>query len=105
MIREDFLQQNAYSDEDYTCPLIKTCGMMRCIVSFHDGAQKVISESPQDNKISYNLIATKLGDIIVELSKLKEFPCTASDEEFHTKFGAVVDQMKLEFRELADAYA
>lgn len=46
IIREDFLQQDAYSEHDYTCPLIKTCGMMRSIVGFHDGCQKVISESP-----------------------------------------------------------
>lgn len=32
IIKEEFLQQNAFSEWDYTCPLEKTAGMMRCIV-------------------------------------------------------------------------
>merc|ERR1712080_115866 len=36
IIREDFLQQNGFVEYDFRCPLVKTIGMMRCIVSFHD---------------------------------------------------------------------
>merc|ERR1712226_159945 len=36
IIREDFLQQNGFSEWDYKCPLHKTLGMMKCIVKFHD---------------------------------------------------------------------
>nr|XP_027200406.1 V-type proton ATPase catalytic subunit A-like [Dermatophagoides pteronyssinus] len=35
MIREDFLQQNAFSDYDYNCPLPKTLNMMRLIAAFY----------------------------------------------------------------------
>ena len=34
IIREDFLQQNSFSPYDYYSPLIKTVGMMKCIVRF-----------------------------------------------------------------------
>merc|ERR1712185_297694 len=51
IIREDFLQQNGFTDYDFKCPIIKTIGMMRVIANFHEGAQKAISESTGDSKI------------------------------------------------------
>merc|ERR1719330_1290008 len=38
VIREDFLQQNGFSDYDFMCPLAKTIGMMKVITFFHDTA-------------------------------------------------------------------
>jgi len=28
--------KNAFSEKDYTCPIHKTVGMMKCIVKFYD---------------------------------------------------------------------
>ena len=42
IIREDFLQQNAFSEHDYYCPIYKTVGMMKCIVTFYDQALRAI---------------------------------------------------------------
>merc|ERR1712113_472138 len=54
IIREDFLQQNGFSEWDYKCPLNKTLGMMKCIVKYHDEAQRLIEEqSSGDAKISW----------------------------------------------------
>merc|ERR1712132_5858 len=40
IIREDFLQQNGFSDYDFMCPLAKTIGMMRVIVQFHEAHKR-----------------------------------------------------------------
>merc|ERR1711967_89672 len=56
IIREDFLQQNGFSDYDFRCPLAKTIGMMRNIVGFHELAQKAISESTGEQKITWGTI-------------------------------------------------
>merc|ERR1712224_316174 len=56
IIREDFLQQNGFTDYDFMCPLAKTIGMMRVIVTFHEAAQKVIAESTGEQKITWNQI-------------------------------------------------
>lgn len=53
IIREDFLQQNAFSDYDYTCPLDKSVSIMKAIVHFHDESQRAIAESPPENKITW----------------------------------------------------
>merc|ERR1711935_1241863 len=71
IIREDFLQQNGFSDNDYRCPLIKTIGMMRCIVSYHDHAQKAIASGSGDNKIPWQDVAKQCGDCFVTLTKMK----------------------------------
>jgi len=39
------LQQNAFSKYDYNCPLPKTIGMMKCIVTYYDNCKKVLAES------------------------------------------------------------
>merc|ERR1712057_42081 len=45
IIREDFLQQNGFSEYDFMCPLSKTIGMMKVIGHFYDCAMKVITET------------------------------------------------------------
>merc|ERR1712195_442970 len=60
VIREDFLQQNGFTDYDFMCPLAKTIGMMKVIVGFHECAQKAIAESTGDAKIGWNTIYTSM---------------------------------------------
>mmetsp|Transcript_12322 Transcript_12322/g.18459 ORF Transcript_12322/g.18459 Transcript_12322/m.18459 type:complete len:619 (-) Transcript_12322:106-1962(-) len=71
IIREDFLQQNAFSDYDYTCPLHKSVAVMRCIVHFYDNAVKTIEESPAENKVTWALIRNALEKEIVDITELK----------------------------------
>merc|ERR1711879_830609 len=56
IIREDFLQQNGFTEYDFFCPLAKTIGMMKVIDGFHDSAQKASAESSGENKITWNMI-------------------------------------------------
>merc|ERR1712047_48796 len=60
IIREDFLQQNGFTDYDFMCPLAKTIGMMKVIVAFHECSQKAIAESSGETKITWNQIAAAM---------------------------------------------
>ena len=51
LIKEDFLQQNGYTEYDQFCPLWKTQWMMRAIMSFHDESQKAVSQGQSWGKI------------------------------------------------------
>jgi V-type H+-transporting ATPase subunit A len=53
VVREDFLQQNGFSEFDFMCPLAKTLGMMRCIATFHELSQKAIASGTGDNRITW----------------------------------------------------
>jgi V-type H+-transporting ATPase subunit A len=45
LIKEEFLQQNAFSKWDYNCPLWKTIGMMKCIITYYECCKRALIES------------------------------------------------------------
>eukprot|EP00758_Cryptobia_borreli_P002641 Tbor_TRINITY_DN3177_c1_g1::TRINITY_DN3177_c1_g1_i1::g.14694::m.14694/K02145/ATPeV1A, ATP6A; V-type H+-transporting ATPase subunit A len=71
LIREEFLQQNAFTSYDKFCPLYKTCWMLRNIVTFYEEAQRAVAESATDNKITWNHIREKLPHIYTALTEMK----------------------------------
>merc|ERR1712048_521141 len=71
VIREDFLQQNGFSDYDFMCPLAKTIGMMKVIVGFHEAAQKAMAEFTGDQKVNWNTIAVAMRELIKKITSMK----------------------------------
>lgn len=112
VIREDFLQQNGFTDYDFRCPLVKTIGMMRCIVSFHDHAQKAIASGTGDNKILWQDVAKTCDSSFVTLTKMKfKAPVIVdddggkkdcSDQEYRTFFKKVLDEQDAAFGKLME---
>merc|ERR1712232_309491 len=102
IIREDFLQQNGFTEYDFFCPLAKTIGMMKVIVGFHEAAQKAIAESSGENKITWNMINTQMRDYITKVTNMKfELP-RQTDEHFKTTFVALHDEVVNAFRNLQE---
>jgi V-type H+-transporting ATPase subunit A len=97
IIREDFLQQNGFVDYDFKCPLAKTIGMMRCIVTYHDLGQKCMAETSGDNKIGWNAIYNDLRPIHTKVTKMK-FELPVYEEEYYKKFYSAFNQ------EIIDAF-
>jgi V-type H+-transporting ATPase subunit A len=84
IIREDFLQQNGFSDYDFMCPLAKTIGMMKVIVSFHELGQKAISESSGEHKITWSVIYSNMRELITKITSMK-FEMPRQSEEHYKK--------------------
>merc|ERR1711959_387568 len=102
IIREDFLQQNGFSDYDFRCPLAKTIGMMRNIVGFHETAQKLIAESTGENRIGWNTIYNSMKELVIKITSMKfELP-TNTDEYFKQFFAKLNDDVQAAFRTLAE---
>jgi V-type H+-transporting ATPase subunit A len=102
IIREDFLQQNGFSDYDFRCPLAKTIGMMRNIVSFHELGQKAIAESSGENKIGWNIICLSLKGELVKLTSMKfELPQN-TDDYFKKCFKDLNEEITAAFRRLSE---
>merc|ERR1711953_1442389 len=97
VIREDFLQQNGFSDYDYRCPIIKTVGMMKCIVLFHDLAQKAIASGSGDTKISWADVIKGCGEGFVELTKLKFMDPRQPDADIAANCAKVCEDIKKGF--------
>ncbi|WDK12341.1 V-type ATPase [Colletotrichum graminicola] len=66
LLKEDFLQQNGYSDYDQFCPLWKTEWMMKLMIGFHDEAQKAVAQGQ-----SWAKIREATGDLQGKLRQLK----------------------------------
>merc|ERR1719291_1396590 len=102
IIREDFLQQNGFTDYDFMCPLAKTIGMMRVIVGCHELAQKAISESTGDQKIGWSMINNSMRELIVKITAMKfELP-GQTDEAFKAFFNKLYEEVQTAFRTLAE---
>merc|ERR1712227_638327 len=102
IIREDFLQQNGFTDYDFMCPLAKTIGMMKVIVGFHESAQRAIAESTGEHKVGWNTIYSQMKEIITKITSMKfELP-RQPDEHFKRTFVALHEEVQAAFRNLAE---
>ena len=86
IIKNDFLQQNSFTEYDFTCPLRKTAGMMKCIVTYYNCALKALKEGTSDNKKSLDQIIKKTKEEYVDLTKMKFMNPKQGDEVFEKLF-------------------
>jgi V-type H+-transporting ATPase subunit A len=102
LLREDFLAQNAFTDYDYTCPLPKTVGMLKVIITFYDLCQKSIANSPADAKLTYAHIKTALSGVLQKVVDTKFVDPKARPEVITAEYDRVVEEIKREFQTLTD---
>merc|ERR1712151_1247976 len=106
IIREDFLQQNAFSDYDFTCPLYKTVGMLKSIIAFHDAAQAAIARSAgSDNRITWKELRTAMqgdGKPIQAVTELKFLDPKMPRDEMEAHFKGYMQNLDREFAVLND---
>jgi len=102
LLREDFLAQNAFTDYDFTCPLPKSIGMLRVIITFYDLCQKAIADSPADAKLTYAHIKTALAPVIQKVVDTKYVDPKAKEPEIRAGYDLIVDEMTREFLALTD---
>lgn len=83
MLREDFLQQSAFSEVDAYCPPIKSYGILKAILSFYDEASAALRRGvPMDDILNLPQIQ--------EIARMKEVPADrfpAYTEEFLRRMG------------------
>mmetsp|Transcript_17131 Transcript_17131/g.37708 ORF Transcript_17131/g.37708 Transcript_17131/m.37708 type:complete len:605 (+) Transcript_17131:83-1897(+) len=102
IIREDFLQQNGFTDYDFMCPLAKTIGMMKVIVGFHEAAQKAMAEFSGDQKVGWNSINAAMKDMIKKITDMKFEMPRQTEEHYKKTFVALHDEVMTAFRNLAE---
>ena len=102
ILREDFLQQNAFTDYDYTCPLTKSVGMLKVIIAFYDQCQKAIADSPADNKVTWAMIKTAQGDIIQKVVDTKFVDPKDPEDKIAKVYDALVEEIEQSFASMLD---
>jgi V/A-type H+-transporting ATPase subunit A len=69
MVKDFYLQQNAFSDIDAACPLDKMRGMMLGIVHYYAAARKAIQEGVIIDDILALPLMEEFGDLREEIDK------------------------------------
>ncbi|MCJ1258671.1 H(+)-transporting V1 sector ATPase subunit A [Lignoscripta atroalba] len=87
LLKDDFLQQNGYSEYDAFCPLWKTEYMMKAFMGFHDESQKAISQGQ-----SWNKVREATSDIQSQLRNMK-FEIPGDGEEKISKKASFPDAL------------
>lgn len=107
-IKEDYLQQNAFTKYDKYCPFYKSVEMLRNIVTFHKAATGAIEKTAAGNaegqKITYNVIRQRLGDILSKVSGQKFEDPAEGEDAIRPRFKALTEEIKERFRSLEEEY-
>lgn len=96
MVKDDFLQQNGYSDYDQFCPLWKTEYMMKAFMGFHDEAQKAIAQGQVWSKVR-----DATADLQTSLRSMK-FEVPDNQEEVTAKYEKLLQSMTERFASVSD---
>ncbi|KAL5615517.1 hypothetical protein BROUX41_005562 [Berkeleyomyces rouxiae] len=97
LLKEDFLQQNGYSDYDQFCPLWKTEWMMKLMIGFHDEAQKAIAQGQVWSKVR-----EATADQQLALRQLKFEVPTEGEDVICKKYETIYQQMLEKFAAVMD---
>jgi len=114
MIREDFLQQNAFTDYDFTCPLVKSIGMLRTMVTFYNECQRVIQDSSAEAKVTWAQIKAAMGTpkrepdvkgtaVIMKVINGKFVEPKMAPAEIKAYFDGITEEIILAFQQFTDA--
>ena len=102
IIVDDFLYQNAFTGYDYVCPVPKSIGMLKCMITFYELSQAAIADSPAEKKITWAYIKTTLSSILQKVVDTKfvdpKMP-TAQIKEF---YDGIVKEIEEGFASLGD---
>jgi len=104
ILREDFLQQNAYTPYDYTCPLEKTVGMLKSIISYYEAAKSLIDNSSEEHKVTLNQIKLHTEDVLIKIinAKMDVLP-TTKPKDIQTHFRKLSDEIENAFTKISDS--
>ena len=69
LIKDDFLQQNGYSNYDRFCPFYKTVGMLRNMMGFYDLATQTLESS--NGSLTWGKMRDTIGDLLYKLTSMK----------------------------------
>jgi vacuolar-type H+-ATPase catalytic subunit A/Vma1 len=97
LIKEDFLQQNGYSDYDQFCPMWKTEYMMKAFMGYHDESQKAISQGQ-----SWAKVREATSQIQSQLRSMKFEVPDEGQEKISKKYEQLLQEMTDKFASVID---
>ncbi|KAJ1822334.1 H(+)-transporting V1 sector ATPase subunit A, partial [Coemansia sp. RSA 2599] len=100
IIKDDFLQQNGYSNYDRYCPFYKTTWMLRNMIGFYKHATHAVEST--SGQITWAKIRDNMGDIIYRLSSMKFEDPADGEKALVERYTKLQREMEEQFRSLSD---
>eukprot|EP01103_Thecamoeba_quadrilineata_P004345 TRINITY_DN1405_c0_g1_i1.p1 TRINITY_DN1405_c0_g1~~TRINITY_DN1405_c0_g1_i1.p1 ORF type:complete len:626 (-),score=136.14 TRINITY_DN1405_c0_g1_i1:92-1969(-) len=103
VIKDDFLQQNGFSNWDRFCPFYKTSWMMKNIVLFYNlGIKAIENTSSSENRVTFGSIKATLGQLIHKLSTQKFQVPEEGEEKLSRYYKALSEEIQQAYRSLEE---
>lgn len=102
IIRDDFLQQNGFTEYDKKCPFYKTVWMLRNMILFYDLAQRCVEGGDRESKITLADIKSQLGDLMYKISSQKFQLPSDGQEKLTAYFKQLNEEIQQRFRQIED---
>jgi V-type H+-transporting ATPase subunit A len=103
VIKDDFLQQNGFSNWDRFCPFYKTSWMMKNIVLFYNlGIKAIENTSSSENRVTFGSIKATLGQLIHKLSTQKFQVPEEGEEKLSRYYKALGEEIQQAYRSLEE---
>ncbi|KAL2000803.1 hypothetical protein VTN02DRAFT_2607 [Thermoascus thermophilus] len=96
LVKDDFLQQNGYSDYDQYCPLWKTEYMMKAFMAYHDEAQKAVAQGQNWGKVR-----EATADLQTALRSMK-FEVPDNEPAVKAKYDKLLQEISERFASVSD---
>ncbi|KAL9038337.1 MAG: hypothetical protein Q9180_003200, partial [Flavoplaca navasiana] len=97
LLKDDFLQQNGYSDYDQFCPMWKTEYMMKAFMGFHDEAQKAVAQGH-----TWAKVREATSQIQSQLRSMKFEVPSEGEEKISKKYDELLQGMTEKFASVMD---
>jgi V-type H+-transporting ATPase subunit A len=102
IIIDDYLYQNAFTEYDYTCPLPKSIGMLKSIITFYDNCQRAIAESPAEKKVTWAYLKTTMGGVMQKVIDAKFLNPKTPTDEIRAYYDALCREIEEGFQAIGD---
>eukprot|EP01119_Soliformovum_irregulare_P004233 TRINITY_DN1523_c0_g1_i1.p1 TRINITY_DN1523_c0_g1~~TRINITY_DN1523_c0_g1_i1.p1 ORF type:complete len:621 (-),score=196.24 TRINITY_DN1523_c0_g1_i1:73-1935(-) len=102
LIKNDFLQQNGFSEYDRFCPFYKTVWMLRNIVGFYNLAQKAVESSSEEKRVTWSSMKQAMPDLMYKLTSMKFQNPNDGEDKVIAHMKALNEEIIQSFRSLQD---
>ncbi|BFZ53104.1 H(+)-transporting V1 sector ATPase subunit A [Savitreella phatthalungensis] len=100
LIKDDFLQQNGYSDWDRYCPIYKTEYMMKGFVTYYELAKQAVENNP--GHLTWAKVRDSTSDVFHKLSGMKFEKPEDGKDALIERYEKLIKQVQDAFRNLSE---
>jgi len=106
IIRDDFLQQNGFTEYDRFCPFWKTSGMLKNIILFFNLSQKAVeSTAASENKLTLAAIKQHMSSTLHKITSQKFALPSDGRETVESQYAELRAEIEGAFRSLEDSHS